>query len=274
MGLLRRTSSSLQENLQRFRSDLFSELDWDVETDADKKQVNNFGATGPLTDEYDSSENEDSEGQEDEDEYSEADPVKSKGSNCCLFCSCLECIPFCRMPVKPFDAVYYRLQSCIEHCPTGCPTCIPKQHEEEWRFPQLFGQRYAMCYCCTRPGGIILIKYLDCILCPLCVIWDTVKGADYGYRRFRVQARIHRHYESESVPNTWCHPIIKRTTPSTPTNTVNVPVKTSSSGPELISFVSNEITARSTCSKTTNSHPRWKEALRHRYDLTSLFWLA
>ncbi|BHF65005.1 hypothetical protein SprV_0200801400 [Sparganum proliferum] len=200
--LLGRTSSNLQENLQRFRSDLFSELDWDLKTDINKGQANNFASRDTLNDDYDSRDDGDSEGQEDEDSEGE-EGANPETSNCCLFCSFFECIAFRRMPVKPFDAVYYRLQDCIEQCPTGCPTCIPRRNEEEWRFPQLFGQRYAMCYCCTRPGGIILTKYLDCILCPLCVVWDTVKGADYGYRRFRVQARIHRHYESESVPNTW-----------------------------------------------------------------------
>ncbi|VDK76782.1 unnamed protein product [Dibothriocephalus latus] len=206
--LLRRVSSSLQKSLQRFNSDLRSELDWDIETDADNTQVNNLASTDQSTDDYDSNDDGDTESPDDEDddeeEEEEAEDVAEPNSaNCCLFCSFFECITFCQMPKKPFDAIYYRLQAFINQCPTGCPTCIPKRHEEEWRNPKLYGQRFAMCYCCTRPGGIILIKYLDCILCPLCVIWDTIKGADYGYRRFRVQARIHRHYESETVVNTW-----------------------------------------------------------------------
>lgn len=126
---------------------------------------------------------------------SSSDSSQIKENKCCNFCACFESCSCGKCPTF-FDKLYYKLQTKIENCPSGCPSIIPRKEDEEW----LFGNRKASefaCYCCITRGCIVCLKYLDCLCCPLCPIWDMCKGCDFGYRRFRIQLILHRYHDSK-----------------------------------------------------------------------------
>ncbi|CAH8544694.1 unnamed protein product [Schistosoma bovis] len=115
---------------------------------------------------------------------------------CCLLSACCESCTCFTIPRK-CDTIYYALQKHTKYCPSGCPTIVPKPEEEEWNLPPEKNARsFAMCQCCYSPGGIICMKYLDILCCPLCPMWDICKGCDYGYRRFRIQVILDRYKDS------------------------------------------------------------------------------
>ncbi|KAK4471292.1 hypothetical protein MN116_004733 [Schistosoma mekongi] len=115
---------------------------------------------------------------------------------CCLMSACCETCTCCTMPQK-CDTIYYTIQNCTKSCPNGCPTIVPKPEEEEWNFlPKVNARNFAMCHCCYSPGGIMFMKYLDILCCPLCPMWDICKGCDYGYRRYRIQVILDRYKDS------------------------------------------------------------------------------
>ncbi|VDP70800.1 unnamed protein product [Echinostoma caproni] len=114
---------------------------------------------------------------------------------CCLLCSCFEPCTCCVIP-KHCDRLYYTIQRSTEHCPSGCPTIVPRPAEEEWKMPGGNAREFACSPCCHSPGGIMCLKYWDCLCCPICPMWDLCKGLDHGYRRYRVQLVLHRYRDS------------------------------------------------------------------------------
>ncbi|VDD80038.1 unnamed protein product [Mesocestoides corti] len=144
-------------------------------------------------DESDDDESEDESG----DETDESPRSLERKRKCCLCCACFECCVCFRIPCRyPFDAVYHAFQRKIDGCPVACPTLIPRSVEEEWRFKGGYGARFAICESCSSPECIVCLKWFDTLLCPVCALWEIVKGIDFGYRRFRIQAYIHRHHEA------------------------------------------------------------------------------
>lgn len=163
--------------------------------DFDDHESDESTSSGNSTDNIYSSESNDSD--DESEETSEEKPSESR-RKCCLCCACFECCLCFHLPCSPIcDKMYYKFQRKIDGCPTACPTLIPRSVEEEWRFKGGYGSRFAICECCASPGCIVGLKWLDTILCPLCAVWEIVKGIDFGYRRFRIQAYIYRHYEAE-----------------------------------------------------------------------------
>lgn len=116
---------------------------------------------------------------------------------CCLLCACFEPCTCCVMP-KHCDKLYYSLQHRTEKCPSGCPTIVPRPDEEEWKLPGGKAREFACSSCCYSPGGIVCLKYWDCLCCPLCPMWDLLKAVDYGYRRYRVQLVLHRYRDART----------------------------------------------------------------------------
>ncbi|KAM7538362.1 hypothetical protein Aperf_G00000070595 [Anoplocephala perfoliata] len=186
-----------------FKEDLYREFDWDNEcTKPVIRNVNKSNISSNDEDDEDTDSDEDSEEDTGDEGESEA---QEKDYRCCLFCACFECCFCCRVPGKKHcDKVYYGCQRKIDDCPMACPTLIPRSVEEEWRFKGKYGGRFALCECLASPQYIVCLKFLDAILCPICDVWDIVKGVDFGYRRFRIQAYIHRHYEAERGLKTFC----------------------------------------------------------------------
>ncbi|GAA47293.1 hypothetical protein CSKR_203412 [Clonorchis sinensis] len=122
-------------------------------------------------------------------------PVKESGLRCCLLCACSECCVRRNCPER-WDKLYYLLQKQSQHCPNGCPTIVPRPEEEDWKQPGGHGSKYACCSFCGHPGCIICLKYTDCLLCPIFPVWECCKGIDDGYRRYRIQLRLHRYRDS------------------------------------------------------------------------------
>nr|CAH8845978.1 unnamed protein product [Trichobilharzia regenti] len=148
-----------------------------------------------------SSEDSDNDEDGDDEDDGEYDTTTSRSDStdlrCCLLSACCETCTCCNMP-KKCDVLYNHLQIMTKACPGGCPTIVPKQEEEEWKYPRYKGaSEFAICQCCYSPGGIICMKYLDILCCPLCPLWDLCKGFDYGYRRFRIQVILDRYKDSQ-----------------------------------------------------------------------------
>ena len=198
----RRLHELISNSLKRFKDDLLREFNFDFEeTKALVEDKNN--SRRPSSDDSDSDDESSSDDStessysDDESEETNEEPTERK-RKCCLFCACFECCLCFHLPGSFIcDKIYYKLQNKIDGCPTACPTLIPRSVEEEWRFKGGYGSRFAICECCASPGCIICLKCTDTILCPLCTLWEIVKGIDFGYRRFRIQAYIYRHYEAE-----------------------------------------------------------------------------
>ncbi|CAH8536689.1 unnamed protein product [Heterobilharzia americana] len=149
---------------------------------------------------YIDDDDDDEEEEEEEEEEDSSDSLTSKSDltdlRCCLLSACCETCTCCTMS-KQYDSIYYRIQNLTKSCPNACPSIVPKVEEEEWKYPSNRNAReYAMCQCCYSPSGIICMKYLDILCCPLFPIWDMFKGCDYGYRRFRIQAILDRYKDS------------------------------------------------------------------------------
>ncbi|CAH8846003.1 unnamed protein product [Trichobilharzia szidati] len=159
---------------------------------------NSVQPTDSHDDDDDDDDGEDTESSEDSDDDGAEDDVgDSTDLRCCLLSACCETCTCCKMPRK-CDTLYHYLQLMTKSCPGGCPTIVPKQEEEEWNYPKYKGaSEFAICQCCYSPGGIICMKYLDVLCCPLCPLWDLCKGFDYGYRRFRIQVILDRYKDSQ-----------------------------------------------------------------------------
>ncbi|KAA3674849.1 uncharacterized protein DEA37_0008369 [Paragonimus westermani] len=134
-------------------------------------------------------------GKNENDKSSSSSTEDSLRLRCCLLSACCECCVCLDMP-KSYDRLYYDIQRRTAHCPNGCPTIVPRPDEEEWNLPGGYGGVYACSSCCKHPGWLICLKYIDCVCCPLCPMWDICRGLDEGYRRFRVQLIIERYRDS------------------------------------------------------------------------------
>lgn len=184
-----------------FKEDLYREFDWDIEQANPPIDFNKSNVSSEE-DSYDDEESDEEDSSVENDSWSEN---QEKEMRCCLFCACFECCFCCKFPGKRlYDKVYYKCQTKIDGCPMACPTLIPRSVDEEWRFKGKYGGRFALCECLASPQYIVCLKYLDVILCPIFDVWDILKGIDFGYRRFRIQAYIHRHHEAEKGFKTFC----------------------------------------------------------------------
>lgn len=203
--LLTNISTWTRSIFRQIKDDLRLEFNLDIEVPSQAPQSqrtrtfqvvdrNNYARRPPSSDSDDSDSDDKSEDALDYDENG----VRINGArNCCMFCACLEKCSCFEIPGVDFlDAYYDRLQERIDECPVACPTLIPRRVEEEWRFKGGYGARFALSECCSSPECIICLKWFDTICCLCCAVWEMIKGMDFGYRRFRIQAYIHRHNES------------------------------------------------------------------------------
>nr|CDS27229.1 conserved hypothetical protein [Hymenolepis microstoma] len=200
MNSLRETGRRIHQYFStfynNFKEDLYREFNWDIEQTNASLNLNKSNVAS-SEDSYDD--------EESDEEDSDVVDFQDKDMKCCLFCACFECCFCWNFPGKKYyDKAYYKLQSKIDGCPMACPTLIPRSLDEEWRFNGKYGGRFALCECLASPQYIVCLKYLDVILCPICDVWDILKGIDFGYRRFRIQAYIHRYHEAEMGIKTFC----------------------------------------------------------------------
>ncbi|KAL5968459.1 hypothetical protein TSMEX_003814 [Taenia solium] len=200
-------SHLVRTTLLAFKEDFCREFDLDLEPsrplveDRNNSRRNYEDEDDDTDDSSDSDESSESDESSDSESSDDEETEKSEKSfkrdrKCCLCCACCECFLCFRVPGRFIcDKLYYKIQRKIDGCPNACPTLIPRSVEEEWRFKGHYGARFAICESCASAECVVGLKWLDTIFCPVCALWEIVKGIDFGYRRFRIQAYIHRHHE-------------------------------------------------------------------------------
>ncbi|KAH9282544.1 hypothetical protein ECG_04281 [Echinococcus granulosus] len=215
MGPLFRWGGALcqltRPSLRAFKKDFCREFDLDLEPAKplveDRNNSRRNYDDDDDDDDTDKSSDSDKSSESDESSHSDSSddteteepetPSNKRDRKCCLCCACCECLLCFRIPGRFIcDKLYYKIQRKIDGCPIACPTLIPRSVEEEWRFKGSYGARFAVCESCASAECVVGLKWLDTIFCPICALWEIVKGIDFGYRRFRIQAYIHRHHEA------------------------------------------------------------------------------
>ncbi|KAL5111069.1 hypothetical protein TcWFU_010477 [Taenia crassiceps] len=198
----------MRTTLLSFKEDFFREFDLDIEPPKPLVEDRNNSRRNYEDEDDDTDESCDSDESSESDESSDSESLGDEEAEtleepfnqdrkCCLCCACCECFLCFRVPGRfIYDKLYYKIQRKIDGCPNACPTLIPRSVEEEWRFKGHYGARFAICESCASAECIVGLKWFDTIFCPICALWEIVKGIDFGYRRFRIQAYIHRHHEA------------------------------------------------------------------------------